>query len=157
MSLSDLNSLCQENKISIKKIFLMLIRGVSVPNTHYAVKYRIVCWLLLWSQYPSSWSAAKDHSLSAHISWDRKKWMQPNSHLTFLIPLPLMSSGKLVLPSLVWATPPTAVLSAQTDGIFLALSNNRQSAPLQSLEPAMLWWLFWGRTAHGTNTLQSIM
>lgn len=68
MSLSNLNSLCQENKISIKKIFLMLIRGVSVPNTYYSVKYRIVCWLLLWSQYPSSWSAAKDHSLSLHTS-----------------------------------------------------------------------------------------
>lgn len=31
-----LNSLCQENKISIKKIFLMLIGRVSVPNTHYS-------------------------------------------------------------------------------------------------------------------------
>lgn len=100
MSLSNLNSLCQENKISIKKIFLMLIRGVSVPNTYYPVKYRIVCWLLLWSQYPSSWSAAKDHSLSAHISWDREKWMQLNSHLTFPISLTPMSSGKLW--SLVW-------------------------------------------------------
>lgn len=99
MSLSNLNSLCQENIISIKKIFLMLIRGVSVPNTHYPVKYGIVCWLLLWSQYPSSWSAAKDHSLSAHISWDREKWMQLNSHLTFPISLTLMSSGKLFLPS----------------------------------------------------------
>lgn len=29
-----LNSLCQENKIFIKKIFLMLIGGVSVPNIH---------------------------------------------------------------------------------------------------------------------------
>lgn len=41
-----LNSLCQEKKISIKKIFLILIKGVSVPNTHYSVKYSGVLVLL---------------------------------------------------------------------------------------------------------------
>lgn len=41
-----LNSLCQAKKISIKKIFLILIRGVSVPNTHYSAKYSGVLVLL---------------------------------------------------------------------------------------------------------------
>lgn len=99
MSLSNLNSLCQENKISIKKIFLMLIRGVSVPNTHSPVKYRIVCWLLLWSQYPSSWSAAKDHSLSAHISWDRENecnWIHISLSLFLCLWCPQGSYSSLV-------------------------------------------------------------
>lgn len=40
------NSLCQENKISIKKIFVMLIRDVPVPNIQYSVKYSNVLVLL---------------------------------------------------------------------------------------------------------------
>lgn len=41
-----LNSLRQENKLSIKNIFLMLIRDVSVPDKHYSVKYSGVLVLL---------------------------------------------------------------------------------------------------------------
>lgn len=119
-------NLCQENKISIKKIFLMLIRGVSVPNTHYSVKYSGVL-VLLWSQYPSSWSAAKDHSLAPHISWDRKKMnettLELNSHLTSPISLSVWlwclqeSYSSFIL---ICTTPSTAMPSTQMASSLLS-------------------------------------
>lgn len=119
-----LNKLYQENKISIKKIFLMLIRGVSVPNTHYSVKYSGML-VLLWSQHPSFWSTAKGHSLTPHISWDRKKMnettLELNSHLTSPISLSVWLwclQGSYSSFILICTTPSAA--STQTDGIFLA-------------------------------------
>lgn len=126
-----LNSLCQENKISIKKIFLMLIRDVSVPNTHYTVIYSGVL-VLLWSKYPSFWSVAKDHSLTAHIRQEKSEWnwtLELNSHLTFLISL--MSSGKLFH---IYSGMGNTICSCafNTGRWHLPYLNKRQSIPLEA-------------------------
>lgn len=64
---------------------------------------------------------------SAHISWDREKWMKLNSWAEFTshfpcfsIGLTLMSSGKYTSFILIRVTPSIAVPSAQRDVIFLS-------------------------------------
>lgn len=98
-----LNSLCQENKISIKKIFLMLIGRVSVPNTHYSWS-TVLCWYFFDLNILHSGLLPRIiHFLHTSVG-TRKKWMKLNSWAEFTSHFPyfsvwltLMSPGKLFL------------------------------------------------------------